>query len=305
MSRARVAAVLSLFSPPASLPDRVRALRDQVDAVVAVDDSAEPAASAAVHEALRDAGAEVLVTGENRGIAHALNRGVTRALAIDPACWIMTLDQDSTVPAGYVDAALATFADATAAGLAVGGVCPWFLGDAPTPDEGTDRGFSLAFDPIQSALLMPAATIERCGPFAEEYFIDSVDSEYTLRMRRHGLVVVRAPDTRLTHAMGTPRPLRFLGRRLTRNGRPAHVPYQRPFRVYYITRNALALNAEYGREFRGWLARRNRAELLHGAVRLLWGPGRLKIARAMWAGAIDQRRGRSGRIPDRLARALV
>lgn len=300
-----VTAVLSLFRPPADLPARVADLLEQVDAVVTVDDGPDADASAEVHAALAAAGAEVIVVGANRGIAHALNLGIERARTTRSDTWVLTLDQDSTVPPGYVAAALATFGAAQGAGVRVGAVCPWFLGDAPTPEEGAEHGFSLAFDPITSALLIAPEVVAACGPFRDDYFIDAVDSEYTLRMRRHGWVVVRVPDTRLEHAMGTPRPMRLLGRQLTRGGRPAHVPYQRPFRIFYITRNMIAMSRQYGAQFPGWLARRWRAEILHGGVRLLWGPHRSRIARALLAGAWAGVRGRSGPIPPRLARALA
>lgn len=300
-----VTAVVSLFRPDAEVAARVRGLLAEVDAVVAVDDSPDPAAHEAARAELTEAGIDVIVVGQNSGIAHALNVGMARARARRAGTWLLTMDQDSTLPSGYVDAALAAHGGATAAGLAVGAVCPEYLGHAPTPDEGERHGFSLAYDPIQSALLIAPGTIERCGDLRENYFIDAVDSEYTLRMRRAGLLVVRAPGTRLTHTMGTPRPMRFLGRQLTRGGRPVNVPYQRPFRVYYIARNLLLLTAEYGREFPKWLARRWRAEVLHGVARVVWGPDRAKLLLAHAAGAADFVRRRTGRIPDRLARRLA
>ena len=226
-----ITAVLSLFRPPQGVVDRVTRLLEQVDHVVAVDDSPAPATPGPVHEALRALGVEVVVLGENRGIAHALNVGVATARTADPAAWIMTLDQDSTLAPGFVSGSLAAFDAALAAGVPVGAVCPEKLGDVPTPDEGERDGFSLAYAPIQSGMVLPPSTLADCGPFREDYFIDEVDSEYTLRMRSHGLRVVRAPGVRLEHEMGEPRPMRFLGSQLTFQGKPAHVPYEAPFRV--------------------------------------------------------------------------
>lgn len=300
-----ITAVLSLFRPPQGVVDRVTRLLEQVDHVVAVDDSPAPATPGPVHEALRALGVEVVVLGENRGIAHALNVGVATARTADPAAWIMTLDQDSTLAPGFVSGSLAAFDAALAAGVPVGAVCPEKLGDVPTPDEGERDGFSLAYDPIQSGMILPPGTLADCGPFREDYFIDAVDSEYTLRMRSHGLRVVRAPGVRLEHEMGEPRPMRFLGSQLTFQGKPAHVPYEAPFRVYYIARNMLTLSREYRRAFPDWLARRWKAEALHGTARALWGPHRFKIVLATLCGARDHLRGTSGRIPARLARRLA
>ena len=300
-----ITAVLSLFRPPQGVVDRVTRLLEQVDHVVAVDDSPAPATPGPVHEALRALGVEVVVLGENRGIAHALNVGVATARTADPAAWIMTLDQDSTLAPGFVSGSVAAFDAALAAGVPVGAVCPEKLGDVPTPDEGERDGFSLAYDPIQSGMILPPGTLADCGPFREDYFIDEVDSEYTLRMRSHGLRVVRAPGVRLEHEMGEPRPMRFLGRQLTFQGKPAHVPYEAPFRVYYIARNMLTLSREYRRAFPDWLSRRWKAEVLHGTARALWGPHRFKIVLATLCGARDHLRGTSGRIPARLARRLA
>ena len=59
------------------------------------------------------------------------------------------------------------------------------------------------------------------------------------------------------------------------------------------------------RAFPDWLARRWKAEVLHGTARALWGPHRFKIVLATLCGARDHLRGTSGRIPARLARRLA
>ena len=105
MTDTGVWAVISTFRPGASALAAVTSVQEQVDGVIVVDDGSGEASAAAL-ERLRDLGAHVSASAENLGIAASLNRGIREARARG-ARHVLTLDQDSEVPAGFVERLLA------------------------------------------------------------------------------------------------------------------------------------------------------------------------------------------------------
>lgn len=303
--RKRVVAVISAFRPGPSLLGHCATLSPQVAAIVVVDDGSGPAAEPVLRE-LEQSGVTVVRQTENTGIAAAMNRGLQAVATLDlasPPEFVVTFDQDSEVPAGFIDALIDESDRCTAAGHTVGMVAPEFFSATPqTRMQQPGGGVLEAYAPIQSGLLMPLDTVAQLGPQREDYFIDLVDTEYFLRARRHGLLAVCVPGLTLPHGFGRRLYVHAFGRRLTkRSGRPRMVAVSTPFRYYYRARNRVALAREYGRldpEIRRLLKRDARNDLLLDfAVAVYSARGKVALARVMWAGWRDGRRGRLGKIP--------
>ena len=136
----------------------------QVDSVVVVDDGS-PEDPARILAALEAMGCKVERLTENSGIAAALNAGITAALAADTKPdYILTMDQDSLLDPGYVDALLAAAAAAGEAGVPVGMVAPASVRGLPVRRGPVLNGIQLGGEPIQSGLLVPVPVLERLGP---------------------------------------------------------------------------------------------------------------------------------------------
>ena len=82
-----VVAVIPTFEPTRELVESVESVLRQTDSVIVVDDGSPSLAAdpqGVVRTVLDDsaaAGATVLESGSNQGIAHALNQGVREALS--------------------------------------------------------------------------------------------------------------------------------------------------------------------------------------------------------------------------------
>ncbi|MDQ6897802.1 MAG: glycosyltransferase, partial [Actinomycetota bacterium] len=143
-----IVAVVPAFHPDAPVVDLAASLIGQVDRVVVVVDGAD-ALSGPLRGGLETAGATVVWHAENRGIAAALNTGVGEA----PDAWaVLTVDQDSTVPDGFVDGLRAGWERATAAGLRVGLVAPERVTGIPSQVTSRRLGVALGRDPVQSGV---------------------------------------------------------------------------------------------------------------------------------------------------------
>ena len=172
----------------------------------------------------------------NQGIARSLNLGV-RFAEDAGAAWLLTVDQDSWLPDGYVDALLATASTATEAGLQVGAIAAEIVivGQTRLPyPQRTESGIITTTEVFQSGTLWNVAALRRIGGFDESLGIDAVDAAACLGLREHGYVVVLAPGVALEHAYGDGRPVRLFGRTVMATG---HSPARRTTMV----RNRLRL----------------------------------------------------------------
>jgi rhamnosyltransferase len=285
-----VTAIISSFNPPDDLVDKVGRLKGQVDSVIVVDDGSGPQASAVLDD-LRAAGADVLALGSNQGIASALNAGLRMALTSGSELFL-TLDQDSELDPGYVLRAKDAYAAALKKGVPVGIICAESHNGAAVMLQSRNSEDAEAFDPMQSGTLIPRSTVATVGLFEEPLFIDCVDSEYTARLRRKGLKALIAPGCNITHAVGEARPMRLGTWHISVGGRKRYVHSHAPFRVYYITRNGLVLYRRYLVEQPRWALRRIGLEAVFYAIRVIYGPYRLRQATAIGLGVVDAARGR-------------
>ena len=106
---------------------------------------------------------------------------------------------------------------------------------------------------ISSGSLVNRKAIEEVGLTRVDFFMDYVDTEYSLRMRRKGYEIICVPASIIYHDMGTAPPsLSRIGKIVThlikrRDTRRLHPPW----RYYYIMRNELYT---FWHEFRDYKA---------------------------------------------------
>lgn len=283
-----VTAVIPVFRAPASLAPRVAALVDQVDAVVLVDDGTASLSAFDFDQPT----VHVIELLANEGIGQALNKGIERARELG-STHILTLDQDSAAPTGYVEQALGALAAAEAAGAEPAAAVPEFVGG-----QRVLRRDGFAFDPIQAGQLVPMAVLDEVGPFRAALFIDAVDSDFSIRAERAGRRFVVVDGAHIEHELGELVPLTVFGRHLVIAGKRRHVLYHAPFRTYYMVRNSTILVRDYGRHRRRWMLFRTRkmAEMVLGCVML--SPDRGAQWRAAVAGVVDGLRNVTGRVSD-------
>lgn len=291
---AGVAGVVTAYRPAAELVSNVESLLRQLAVVVVVDDGGGPGFDH-IFAALADIGADVVRLEANSGIGAALNTGIRRARALSDPEYIVTVDQDSYLPAGYVQALRDASAGARAAGIEPGLVSPSSIHGNPVKRAGSRNGIPLGKEPIQSGLMIPVATLDAIGDFWEELFIDLVDTEYYFRALGAGLPTVLAP-AEFDHSLGTMVDARVFGRAVHVAGRPpVKVRTAAPWRYYYIFRNRILVSRRYARRNPLWVASGVWTDVRHLLVVTLLAPGRSGRLGFALRGLSDGLRGRSGR----------
>ncbi|HTK55242.1 MAG TPA: glycosyltransferase [Gemmatimonadales bacterium] len=284
MTREEILAVVVSFNGATTLRQTVTALLPQVGGVCIVDNGSEAATAELLGELERLPDVSVVRLAQNQGIAHALNVGARRARETGRP-WLLTMDQDSIADAGMV----AAFQAALAQDPGMVSLAPVVAGAGPAPGAPVEVvGYA-----ITSGNLVKLSVVEEVGGYEESFFIDSVDFDFCLRVRRAGYRIHRVPGATMQHRLGEGRAVpRLLARFYSEHS---------PRRRYYISRNILYMAQRHGRHFPLFILK---LTLLHLGELVLAGwfdPRPLASYRAALRGAGDFLRRRSGPAPEGIA----
>ena len=170
---------------------------------------------------------EVLVidnTNNNIGVAAALNIGLKKALE-EKFDWVLTMDQDSVFEHGALDE-LKKIAFTAKDDIAI--VSPFHL-------TAKAKRKSVEIEEVRFTMTSGNLVKSGLGFFEEKLFIDSVDNEYCLRLRKNGYKIIRVNQAVLYHELGTLKKI-WLG--FSTIVHPAS-------RRFYITRNMLYVMSKY------------------------------------------------------------
>ncbi len=205
---------------------------------VVVADDASPCTVDPLLRAAADLGARVVRHASNAGIARSLNDGLRFADEVG-ARWLLTVDQDSTLPPDYLVALLAAAdsAELLIGPGAVGAVAAGGIADASGalsyPVTNVD-GVDTTAEVIQTGTIWAVDALLALGGFDESLGIDAVDAAACLALRKAGMRIVLDPGIEITHRVGDGRQVRVLGRDVLASGHS-------PERHTTIVRNRLRL----------------------------------------------------------------
>ena len=239
----RIAAVVTAYNPDQRLLAVVDSVQGSCAEIVVVDNTPESEPSIADKIEGTDT-VTVLRPGVNRGLAHALNLGVSRLSRAAEA--VIFLDQDSVLAPDVVPRLAEHLTDPT---IGVATPAPWdpvherfYETFSGRHEEVADRAIS-----ITSGMLIRRDLLARVGEFREDFFVDYADLEYSLRVRRTGARIVQDKRLKLPHSIGERRTHRFFGMRVP-------VTHKAAWRDYWQLRNGLITVREQGRFSPAWAA---------------------------------------------------
>jgi len=231
-----VLAVVVSYNGLQKIRQTVQALRQQVQHTHIVDNGSDAESLGVLENLERQRGMTVERLGENRGVGHALNRGVRRAREMG-CTWLLTMDQDSVVD-GLL---MKTYRAALERDPAMVCLTPRIVGRSRKKD-GVGGKISYA---ITSGNLVRVSVFDQIGLYDEGFFVDCIDFDFCLRLRRAGYAVHRVPAALMEHQLGDevdlPRAVEKYYARHT------------PIRRYYMYRNFLYLMERYLFDFPGFI----------------------------------------------------
>jgi len=246
-----------------------------VGSVIVVDNSEVP--SAGVADELVATGCAYIPKNANIGVAAALNIAAETAIAAGYR-YLLTMDQDSFAIAADFVASLKACCKPDV-GLVAPFLLPKHCNSAPK-----QTGCKTVQTAMTSGSLLDLDIYRQVGALRDDLFIDFVDIEYCLRLRRHGYRIVQASGAMLEHQVGSTVGAGFF-----------NVTTHPPLRKYYKTRNRLQVWKEYGGEFPFYIWKDRIRFVLEFIRLLLFEPDKKNKLCMMWRGYLDYRLGMFGK----------
>lgn len=279
-----VCAVVVTYNPEPSFVGNIEALAAQGANIVLVDNGSAIETEKHLQELETRLGCKVIRNGQNLGIAAALNLGVNYAMKAG-FDWICTFDQDSRVCEEFFSKMQETYQQAPHPEK-IALISPRYVDRKTGIHLRLRRAGDEILTTLTSGSMMPSSAIRKLGLFEESLYIDAVDTEFCLRARRNGMLILQSPAV-LLHSLGHTTSHHLLGLHF---GTTNHSPG----RHYYITRNRLRLLSRYAADW-PWFWREIRGMIFDDAKIMLVEPNKWRKFRAMAAGAVDALSGRFGK----------
>lgn len=241
-TESNISAVIVTYNPDNTFCLCVRSIMPQLDKIFIIDNSSDEnnfeIIKNAVAEIKDESNIDLLRNQRNLGQAKALNQGFSQAI-LEGYEWILMLDQDSIPDLEMVNRLIEAYH-----------VCPFqsklgvIAANYTFKDTNMIKYFN-KFNKIyfeRDVVMVSGSLVSRqgyleAGPFREEFFIDSIDTDYCLRLRSKGYRIIVAYNSQMAHAVGNLTVRNFGNLRLL-------ITNHNHMRCYYMIRNGLRLVLE-------------------------------------------------------------
>ena len=227
----KTAAVVILYNPEINVFDKIKSYINQVDKLYVIDNS-EKVNSYIIQKIKLLKNVEYSCNNSNIGIAAALNVGARRAID-EGFKYLLTMDQDSQASEGMVVKQLELMKSSSEIGIVAAE--PF---NPEYPEYMKKTYTKEVMYTITSGNLLNLSAYSIAGGFWEELFIDHVDHEFCLRLKKFGFKIYKTNEVVVYHKIGNAIKKSFIGFNFYSLNHP-------PVRLYYRTRNRFYIDSIY------------------------------------------------------------
>ena len=223
----KYAGVVVLYNPDESYIDNINSYIDDLDLLYVIDNSTNE------NKVPNSKKIKYIFYGENKGVAKALNDACKMAIE-DKYNWILTMDQDTKFKPNVMKKMKEYIEknDCSKDGILV----PWHNTKLDIVKSKDDIDYPLQV--MTSGNLVNLSIYKKIGGYNEDFFIDGIDIEYGLRLKKYGFRIVRFNDIEIDHDLGDIEYHKFLGKTYLCTN-------HNYLRQYYIARNYRYIRREY------------------------------------------------------------
>lgn len=243
MIRKSILAIIVTYNPDITeLEKNIISIKEQVSRLVVFDNNSINKEE--IKRICSEKSIEIILSEINVGLGKAYNEVLEKYYK--EYCYFTTFDQDTKIPFGVIDRLI----DILEENPKIGCIGPNFSRNPEQIDVNGDIIYKKVI--IQSCSVFRGELYEKVGAFNEEYFIDSVDFEYCLRILKEGYKVGMYDGINIHHQLGhekTTAGVKYISHNEIRN--------------YYIARNHIAITKTFWRDFPFFILKKNIFFFLH------------------------------------------
>jgi rhamnosyltransferase len=250
LTKDAVCCLIITYNPDENLISLIEAISDQVAKIVIVDNNSQGKSLDLINRLLHNDKVHLIHNSQNFGIAKALNQGILSAIGLN-FNWVLTFDQDSQPFTDIVETLAEVFSLYPRKDL-IGAIGINYADENLKNNHGRfDNSMYRVKDYlITSGCLLSTNAFLRIRGFREDFFIDNVDLEYSLRLRKFDFISLITKKIGMNHKAGQPVKRKFGGLTFVSSNHNRK-------RRYYMARNHIALSKEYIFRFPYFVAKLN------------------------------------------------
>jgi len=231
----KIDGVVVLYNPDESIIKNINSYINDIDKIYIIDNS-ETKNHELINKIVTISDKCIYIdNNSNQGIANALNVGAKLAIE-NNADWLLTMDQDSCFDTNDLSITNNWIENNDTA--IIGIVSPYHLTIDQTDIYKKENKVIDELTVMTSGNLLNLEAYNKVGEFEEKYFIDYVDHEYCLRLKKNGFYIKVHKNSILIHALGNISSQYLFGKKIVYTN-------HNYIRRYYMTRNRLDVIKKY------------------------------------------------------------
>lgn len=229
MNKTKVAGVVVLYEPTENDIKNINSYIEEIDILYVMDNSKEN------NEKILPKNQKIkyIFNNENLGIAAPLNKAASLARKSKYE-WLLTMDQDTKFTEGIITSMALEITKQDCSNIGI--ITPWHKTKLKLEKSKEEKDYPL--DVMTSGNIVNLKIHEQIGGFKEWLFIDGVDIEYCLNLKKHHYKVMRLNNLEIEHNLGNIKYRKFFSKDLLITNHSA-------MRRYYQCRNYLYISSMY------------------------------------------------------------
>ena len=192
----KIAAVIVLYNPQNEFLKKITFLSNQLDLVVVIDNSEKK--NPGIKSTMYGNNIRYVDNGKNIGIAAALNQGaeIAKETEVD---FLLLLDQDTDIDSFCLEAYNRFLVETSSD--KIGALTPTIKYSSDFREDMTLIPKEIKYA-ITSGTLLNLRAFNEVGQFEDKLFIDYVDFEYCLRLRKKDYKLIHIPAAKINQHLG-------------------------------------------------------------------------------------------------------
>lgn len=233
-----ICCLIITYNPDDRLLNLINTINRQGCHIIIVDNSSSNGGLAIINSIENQYDVNIIKNDNNLGIATALNQGVKEAIKCN-FDFVLTFDQDST-PFDNIISVIKEVYDSYPFKYEIGAIGVSYeslfvdrLKGNPQQEKYLEKDYL-----ITSGCLLCVKSFIEIGGFREDFFIDNVDIEYSLRLTKNGKKSLFTIKPGMIHKAGEPLIKKILGFNIISSNHNS-------FRRYFMSRNHVIVTRDY------------------------------------------------------------
>ena len=222
MNKFKLAAMTTLYNPTDEDIKNIDTYIDDVDVLYVIDNTE---GTSNEDRLPKNKKIKYIFKNENKGVGYALNKACDLAIN-DGFKYILTMDQDTTFKKGDLSKLKDVISKENMNKIAI--VVPWH--NTKLKIKKLTNGFDYPETTMTSGNILNLDIWTKVGGFKDWFFIDGIDLEYSLNVRKHGYKILRVNYVEIEHNLGDIKYHKLFGKEYV-------VSNHNYLRRYYIMRN--------------------------------------------------------------------